>query len=84
MRRSIPWGICWPLHVTPVNEQDRDRVGKLATAAQAETSEQVELAFVGQGYTGDAVAQAALEHGMRLEAVKLPQAKHGFVLLPRR
>jgi transposase len=26
----------------------------------------------------------AAEHGIRLEVVKLPTAKHGFVLLPRR
>ena len=44
----------------------------------------MELAFVDQGYTGDAPAQAAQEHGMQLEVVKLPQAKRGFVLLPRR
>ena len=28
-------------------------------------------------------AQDAAAHGMRLEVVKLPEAKHGFVLLPR-
>ena len=37
-----------------------------------------------QGYTGDEPAAAAAEHGIRLEVVKLPEAKHGFVLLPRR
>jgi transposase len=35
-------------------------------------------------YTGDAAALAAQEHGIRLEVVKLPQAKRGFVLLPHR
>src|SRR5207248_7960249 len=44
----------------------------------------VELAYVDAGYTGDAAASAAKEHGMRLEVVKLPEAKRGFVLLPRR
>jgi len=29
-------------------------------------------------------AQAAQEHGLRLEVVKHHEAKHGFVLLPRR
>ena len=43
----------------------------------------MELAFVDQGYTGDEPAQAAKEQGMRLEVVKLPEAKRGFVLLPR-
>jgi transposase len=72
------------LHVTPANEQDRAQVGKLAAAVQAETGSHVELAFVDQGYTGDAAALAAQEHGIRLEVIKLPQAKRGFVLLPRR
>ena len=37
-----------------------------------------------QGYTGDQPAQAAAAHGIQLDVVKLPEAKHGFVLLPRR
>ena len=41
-------------------------------------------AFVDQGYTGERPAEAAREHGIRLEVVKLPEAKRGFVLLPRR
>ena len=49
-----------------------------------ETGETVEVAFVDQGYTGDNAADAAAEHGIRLEVVKLPTAKRGFVLLPRR
>ena len=44
----------------------------------------MELAFVDQGYTGEQAAADAAEHGIRLEVVKLPQAKRGFVLLPRR
>ena len=72
------------LHVTPADEQDRDQVGELAAAVQEVTGQHVELAFVDQGYTGEEPAQAATEHGMRLEVVKLPQAKRGFVLLPRR
>ena len=35
-------------------------------------------------HTAGLFAQAAAAHGIRLEVVKLPQAKHGFVLLPRR
>jgi transposase len=72
------------LFVTPADEQDRDQVGQLAQAVQAVTGETVELAYVDQGYTGDNAAQAAQEHGLRLEVVKLPEAKRGFVLLPRR
>ncbi len=72
------------LHITPANEQDRAQVGELASAVQEVTGQSVELAFVDQGYTGDAAAQAAKEQGMCLEVVTLPQAKRGFVLLPRR
>lgn len=72
------------LHVTPADAQDRDQVGELAKAVQAATHAQVELAYVDQGYTGEAPAEAAQEQGITLEVVKLPEAKHGFVLLPRR
>lgn len=72
------------LLVTPANEQDRAQVGTLAQAIQEVTGSHVEVAFVDQGYTGDAPAQAAQEQGIRLEVVKLPEAKRGFVLLPRR
>ncbi len=72
------------LHVTPADQQDRDQVGQLAQQIQAITEESVELVFVDQGYTGDEPAEAALAHGIRLEVVKLPEAKKGFVLLPRR
>lgn len=44
----------------------------------------VEVAYVDQGYTGERAANAAAEHGISLEVVKLPEAKRGFVLLPRR
>ena len=69
---------------TPANEQERAQVAELAEAVQEVTGEHVEVAFVDQGYTGEAAADAAEEHGIRLEVVKLPEAKRGFVLLPRR
>lgn len=72
------------LHITPANEQDRAQVGELARAVQEVTGGSIELAYVDQGYTGDEPAQAAAVYGMRLEVVKLPEAKRGFVLLPRR
>ena len=50
----------------------------------AATGEMVEVAFVDQGYTGEQPAEAAAAHGIRLEVVKLPTTKRGFVLLPRR
>jgi transposase len=72
------------LLVTPANEQERAQVAKLAEQVQTVTGETVEVAFVDQGYTGDQPADAAAAHGIRLEVVKLPEAKRGFVLLPRR
>jgi transposase len=72
------------LLVTPANEQDRAQVGQLAHLVQEVTGQSVELAFVDQGYTGDVPAAEAKEQGMQLEVIKLPQAKRGFVLLPRR
>ncbi len=72
------------LHVTPANEQERAQVATLAAAVQAETGDNVTLAYVDQGYTGDEAAADAEAHGMTLEVVKLPEAKRGFVLLPRR
>lgn len=72
------------LHVTPADEQDRAQVGQLAEAVQQATGESVKLAYVDQGYTGEAPAQLTEQHGLQLEVVKLSQAKRGFVLLPRR
>ena len=51
---------------------------------QGATGESVELAYVDQGYTGDTPAAEAEARGIRLEVVRLPEAKRGFALLPRR
>ncbi len=72
------------LHVTPADAQDRAQVARLAAAVQAATGDSVEVAFVDQGYTGDQPAAEAAAQGIRLEIVKLPAAKRGFILLPRR
>jgi transposase len=72
------------LYVTPANEQDRAQVQELAQQVQEVTGQSVEVAFVDQGYSGEASAQAAQDQGLHLEVVKLPEAKKGFVLLPRR
>jgi len=72
------------LLVTPADEQDRAQVEQLAAHVQEVTGQSVELAYVDQGYTGEQTAQDAAAHGIQLEVVKLPQAKKGFVLLPRR
>jgi transposase len=72
------------LLVTPADKQDRAQVGELAQLVQAATGETVEIAFVDQGYTGENAAEQAQAQGIRLEVVKLAEAKKGFVLLPRR
>jgi transposase len=72
------------LHVTPADQQDRDRVAALAEAVQEVTGDSVELAYVDQGYTGPDAEIAAADEGIDLEVVKLPEARRGFVLLPRR
>jgi transposase len=72
------------LHVTPANEQERAQVTELAQQVQEVTGDSVEIAYVDQGYTGDQPAQDAAKHGIELHVVKLPEAKKGFVLLPRR
>jgi transposase len=72
------------LKVTPANEQDRAQVGALSAAVQEATGQSVQLAFVDQGYTGPTPAAEAEAHGIRLEVIKLSEAKRGFVLLPRR
>ncbi len=72
------------LHVTPANEQKRAQVAILAAAVQEETGDHMSVAYVDQGYTGDEPTVEAEAHGMELEVVKLPEAKRGFVLLPRR
>ena len=72
------------LHVTPANVDDRTEIGRLADAVQEATGESVSLAYVDQGYTGAAPAEAAKQRGITLEVVKSPEAKRGFVLLPRR
>jgi transposase len=72
------------LFVSPASEQERAWVGELAQAVQEATGESVELAYVDQGYSGERPAEEAKAHGISLEVVKYPEAKRGFVLLPRR
>ena len=77
-------GYLLAVKVTAANEQDRAQVKELAQAVQAATGENVQLAYVDQGYTGEQPAADAAQHGVHLEVVKHHQAKRGFVPLPRR
>jgi transposase len=72
------------MHVTPADVQDQERVAALAEAVQEATGDSVNLASVDQGYTGPDAEIAAADEGIDLQVVKLPEAKRGFVLLPRR
>ena len=62
------------------DQQNRAPVERLAAEVQRITEENVQLAYVDQGYTGE----AASKHGIQLEVIKHTEAKRGFVLLPRR
>lgn len=44
----------------------------------------VKIAFADQGYTGDEPAEAARNEGIELQVIRLPEAKKGFVMQPRR
>jgi transposase len=68
----------------PANEQDRSQVAEMARQVQEITGDNVQVMFVDQGYTDDVPKQAAAVEGIDLQVVKLPEAKKGFVLLPRR
>ena len=71
------------LLVTPANEQDRHQVADWTRPGQEVTGESVALAFVDQAYTGQQAAQDAAAPHMKLDVVKLSEAKRGFVLRPR-
>jgi len=60
------------------------QVAELAAQVQEATEQNVTLAYVDQGYTGDVPAEAAQAQGIELSVVKLPEAEKGFVLLARR
>ena len=72
------------LRVTSADKQDRAEVRALAQDVRKATRKSVKLAYVDQGYTGEQPAADAKKHGIELSVVKLPHAKRGFVLLPRR
>ena len=72
------------LRVTSADASDRAQVGDLAAQLQKATEQNIQIAYVDQGYTGEAAAQAAAAYQIELEVVKLPKAKLGFVLLPKR
>jgi transposase len=72
------------LTVTPADEQEQAQVRALCEAAQQATAGSVRQAWADQGYTGEQARQDAQAAEVQLQVVKLPEAKRGFVLLPRR
>jgi transposase len=72
------------MKTTPANEQDRAQVRELCERVKEVTGGMVEVGYADQGYTGAAAAADAAAAGIRLEVVKLAEAKKGFVLLPKR
>ena len=77
-----------PLEAIPLAEkrktQDRARVGARNAAVREAAGENVEVAFVDQGYPGEKPAGEVATHGVRRGVVKLAEARRGFVLLPSR
>jgi transposase len=55
------------LHVTPADVGDREAVARLAVEIQDATGDAVSLAYVDQGYTGEAAANAGAVEGIKLE-----------------
>jgi transposase len=51
------------VRVGPANEDDRKELEKLSEEIQKATGENVELAYVDQGYTGEKASESAAEHG---------------------
>jgi transposase len=72
------------LSVTPASEDERTQVHTLATQVQEATGRHVEMAYVDAGYSGPEPAASAAAQGIELVVVKTPEAKRGFVLLPKR
>lgn len=72
------------MKVTPANQDDRTQVEALSEELQEATGQNVEIAYVDPGYTGEDAAEQAQKYGIELVVVKLEEAKRGFVLLPKR
>ena len=70
------------LHVTPADVGDRAAVKRLAADIQDATGDSVRLAYVDQGYTGEAAAGAAAAESITLHVVKLPQASVALSCCP--
>lgn len=59
-----------------VNQQEQHQVAESAEAVQEVTNENVTLAYLEQGYTGDEAGEGAAAQGIRLEVVRHAEAKN--------
>lgn len=82
-RRGYPRDLL-ALCVTAANGQERAQVTALAAQVQEATGENVELAYVDEGYRGEDPARAATAQGTELIIVRHSEPKRAFVLLPKR
>lgn len=81
----VTLGYLIALTVTPANEQERAaQVDALCQQVQEATGDTAELAWTDQGYPVKQAQSDAAQNSIELHIVKLPEAKKGFVLLPRR
>jgi len=67
------------LHASPADKQDRTQGRRTAKAVLRTTRR-----LVDQGYAGEQVEDDTGNHGIKLQVVRLPQAKRRFVPIPRR
>lgn len=88
LRWMVHAGAAWRLMphglTTLTNAQKRSQVSQLAAWVQDATGDAVALADVDQGYTDNQVVQKARVQHREREVGKVPEAKKGLVLLPRR
>ena len=86
-RVSLPGGCAIGPRPIDLHLMGLERLGariELVDGYVEATGDSVDIAFVDAGYNGPNAAAAAQAQGIELVVVKLPEAKKGFVLLPRR
>ena len=70
------------LHVTPANADDRGEVEPLAKAIQAATGNSVSLAYVDQGYTGNALRRLPRRMGSSSKSSSCQRPRRGSCFFP--
>ncbi len=67
-----------------MSQDDRTQVETLSRGVQQVTGENVTLAYVAQGYSGENAKEQVQKCGIELFVVKLEETKRDFVLLLKR